>query len=157
MQNKPSLPLDLTDDDKTTLRTAAYGAVTLLSAADVAGSPHRVATAGALALNSAIGPIGHVLAEKSTVGHLDGRSAAEIADHVLPALTASTALLAKRDPALADDFRDIVTVAVDTAKQARGELSPALARMTDRISAALAAGSGTTAAPHRATGAFGSR
>lgn len=133
-------PLVLTDQDKMTLRTAAYGAVTLLSTADVTGSPHRVAAAGFLALNSAIGPIGHVLADRSTVRHLDGRSAAEIADHVMPALTASTVLLARQDPAQADSFRDIVAVAVDAALEARrGQLSPALARMTDRISEALAA------------------
>src|SRR5688572_17277755 len=111
-------PLVLTDEDRTTLRTAAYGAVTLLSTADAGGSPHKVATAGFLALNSAIGPIGYVLAEKSKVRHLNGRSVAEIADHVLPALTASTVLLAKQDPAQADSFRDIVAVAVDAALEA---------------------------------------
>ncbi|GAA1560602.1 hypothetical protein GCM10009678_49370 [Actinomadura kijaniata] len=46
------------------LRTAAYGAVTLMSAADVTGSPHKVATQGSIALSSATGLVGHVLAEK---------------------------------------------------------------------------------------------
>lgn len=57
--------ITLTDQDKLTLRTAAYGAVTLLAAADAAGSPHKVATDGSIALASATGPVGHVLAEKS--------------------------------------------------------------------------------------------
>jgi hypothetical protein len=130
---------NLTEQDKTILRTAAYGAVTLLSAADANGSPHELATAGFLALNSAIGPIGHVLAEKSKLRNLDGKSVAAIADRVLPALTASTLLLAEQDPAEADNFRDIVSTAVDAALEGRGGApSPVLTQITDRISEALA-------------------
>ncbi|MEV0901002.1 hypothetical protein [Actinoplanes sp. NPDC049802] len=130
---------NFTEQDKNTLRTAAYGAVTLLSAADANGSPHKLATAGFLALHSAIGPVGHVLAEKSRLRDLDGKSVAAIADRVLPALTASTVLLTERDPAEADNFRDIVAVAVDAALEARGGTpGPVLAQITDKISEALA-------------------
>ena len=91
--------INLTDQDKLTLRTAAYGAVSLMAAAGAAGSPHKVATQGSIALASATGPIGYVLAESSKIKGLDGRSVAEIADHVLPALTAAMNLLRAQDPA----------------------------------------------------------
>jgi hypothetical protein len=134
------MPVTLTDQDKLTLRTAAYGAVTLLAAADAAGSPHKVATNGSIALASATGPVGHVLAEKSKLKNLDGKSVAEIADHVLPALTAATTLLHKQDPVEADNFRSIVTIAIEAATQARkGAPSPTLTEMTRKITAALGA------------------
>ncbi|MEV6110223.1 hypothetical protein AB0M28_36800 [Streptomyces sp. NPDC051940] len=132
------MSLNLNDQDKATLRTAAYGAVTLLSAADAAGSPHRVATHGSIALASATGPVGHVLAEKSKIKDLNGKSVAEIADHALPALTEAMSLLKKQDPAEADNFRSIVLVAVEAATQAhKGQPSPTLADMTRKITEAL--------------------
>jgi hypothetical protein len=132
------MSITLTDQDKLTLRTAAYGAITLLAAADATGSPHKVATSGSIALASATGPVGHVLAEKSKVTNLDGKSVAEIADHVLPALTAATTLLNKQDPAEADNFRSIVTIAIEAATQARkGEPSPTMTDMTRKITEAL--------------------
>ncbi|MFB7472963.1 hypothetical protein [Kitasatospora sp. NPDC056184] len=134
------MSLTLTDQDKATLRTAAYGAVSLLAAADAAGSPHRIAANGSIALTTATGPVGHVLAEKSAVKGLDGRSVAELADHVLPALTAAATLLRAQDPAEADNFRGIVDVALATAVQSRkGEPTPAMAEMTRKINEALTA------------------
>ncbi|WP_329251055.1 hypothetical protein OG223_21665 [Streptomyces sp. NBC_01478] len=133
------MAITLTDQDKNTLRTAAYGAVTLLSAAGaVAGSPHRIATQGSLALSSATGQVGHVLAENSKIAHLDGKSVAEIADHVLPALTSAMSLLTKQDPAEADNFRSTVLVAVEAAvRPKKGEPSPVMAEMVRKITAAL--------------------
>ncbi|WP_245666911.1 hypothetical protein [Micromonospora sediminicola] len=99
------MSVNLSTQDKLTLRTAAYGAVTLLSAAGAAGgSPHRIATDGSIALASATGLVGHVLAEKSTGMDLSGGSVAQIADRVLPALTEAmrqalrTARLCRRRP-----------------------------------------------------------
>ncbi|MGW0195660.1 hypothetical protein [Nonomuraea sp. NPDC003201] len=40
------MSITLTDQDKLTLRTAAYGAVSLLAAADATGNPHKIATEG---------------------------------------------------------------------------------------------------------------
>ncbi|MFC0032368.1 hypothetical protein ACFFMM_22885 [Micromonospora chaiyaphumensis] len=132
------MSVTLTDQDKQTLRTAAYGAVSLLSAADAAGSPHKVATDGSIALSSATGLVGHVLAEKSKVKNLNGRSVAEIADHVLPALSAATSLLRKQDPAEADNFRRTVLIAVEAATRAhKGEPGPTMAEMTRKITEAL--------------------
>ncbi|MHC3469795.1 hypothetical protein ACYF6T_13860 [Streptomyces sp. 7R007] len=135
------MSLDLTDQDKATLRTAAYGAVALMSAAGAAGSPHRIATNGSIALASATGPVGYVLAEKSKVDGLNGKSVAELADRVLPALTEAMGLLKKQDPAEADNFRGTVLVAVEAAAGAEKKgPGPALTEMTRKITAALDAG-----------------
>ncbi|MFC4113376.1 hypothetical protein [Nonomuraea zeae] len=132
------MSITLTDQDKLTLRTAAYGAVTLMSAADVAGKPHKSATEGSIALASATGVIGHVLAEKTNDIKLPGKSVAAIADHVLPALTAAVSLLKQQDPAEAGNFRRTVLVAVEAAARIhQGPPSPTVADMTRKITEAL--------------------
>jgi hypothetical protein len=133
------MSVTLSDQDKLTLRNAAYGAVALMAAA-AAGidSPHKVAAQGSIALTSGTGLIGHVLAEKSSVGDMSGASTAEIADRVLPALTTAVQLLKKKAPEEADNFRSTVLVAIETATRSRkGEINPTLAAMTDKITQAL--------------------
>lgn len=133
-----SLTLTLTAQDKLTLRTAAYGAVSLLAAADAAGSPHKIATHGSLALAAATGPVGHALAEKSKVEGLNGKSVAELADQVLPALTETMSLLEDRDPAEADNFRATINVAIEAAARTyKGEPSPVMTEMARKINSAL--------------------
>jgi hypothetical protein len=128
----------LTDQDKLTLRTAAYGAVTLMAAADAAGKPHKAATDGSIALASATGLVGHVLAEYPKDMKLDSKSVAAIADQVLPDLTAAMGLLKKQDPAEADNFRRTVIVAVEAAARThQGQPSPTVADMTRKITEAL--------------------
>ncbi|MGW3305342.1 hypothetical protein ACWDG9_01990 [Streptomyces sp. NPDC001073] len=130
--------INLTDQDKNTLRTAAYGAVSLMAAAGAAGSPHKVATQGSIALASATGPIGYVLAEKSRIKGLNGKSVAELADHVLPALTEAMSVLKEQDPAEADNFRGTVLVALDAGTRAdKNADSPVMTDMTRKITAAL--------------------
>ncbi|WP_405162838.1 hypothetical protein OG203_42325 [Nocardia sp. NBC_01499] len=130
-----STTISLTDQDKSTLRTAAYGAVALMAAS---GAPHRGITHGSIALTSATGLIGHVLAAKSKDIHLQGKSVADLADHVLPSLTAAMHLLGNQHPGEADNFRDTVLVAVEAAAQPRkGQPSPAVAAMARKITAAL--------------------
>ncbi|MFC9436017.1 hypothetical protein [Nocardia sp. NPDC057030] len=127
--------ITLTDQDKSTLRTAAYGAVALLAAA---GAPHKGIAQGSTALTSATGVVGHVLAAKSKDIQLPGKSVAELADQVLPALTASVRLLAEQSPVEAGNFRDTVLVAVEAAGQSgKGQVSPAVAAMARKITAAL--------------------
>ncbi|MEV8015164.1 hypothetical protein AB0O76_02140 [Streptomyces sp. NPDC086554] len=132
------MSVTFTDQDKLALRTAAYGAISLLAAADAAGSPHKIATQGSIALASATGPVGYVLAENSKIGDLGGKSVAELADTVLPALTAAATLLKKQDPVQADNFRGIITIALETAAQARkGGPSPTMTDMSHKITAAI--------------------
>lgn len=124
----------LTDQDQATVRTAAYGAVSLVAAAS--GTPHKASTAGSIALMSATGPVGHVLNTKSKDIHLSGKTVAELADRVLPALTAAVTLLDRHDPAEADNFRSTVLVALDAAA-ATSRPGPVLAEMTRKVTAAL--------------------
>ncbi|MFI6316908.1 hypothetical protein ACIBG8_05285 [Nonomuraea sp. NPDC050556] len=132
------MSITLTAQDKATLRTAAYGAVSLMAAADAAGSPHRSATHGSIALTSATGPIGHVLAAKTKDIDLVGNTVAELADVVLPALTEAMNLLRQQDQTEAGNFRAIVLLAVEAAAGThQGPSSPALAAMTRTITAAL--------------------
>jgi hypothetical protein len=133
------MSVTLSDQDKTTLRIAAYGAVTLLSVAGAAGgSPHKIATNGSITLGSATGMVGHVLAEYPKGKDLNGKSVAEIADRVLPALTQAMSVLKKQAPAEADNFRRTVTVAIEAATRAhQGEPTPTVAEMTRKITEAL--------------------
>ncbi|WP_199545620.1 hypothetical protein [Streptomyces sp. N35] len=128
--------LTLTVDEKATLRTAAYGAVSLLAAAS--GSPHKVATHGSIALYSGTGPIGYALAEKSKIKDLSGKSVAELADKVFPALAEAVALLEKKSPAEVDNFRAAVGVALATGVHAlKGGPTPGVTAMLAKIEAAL--------------------
>ncbi|MFI7131631.1 hypothetical protein ACIBQ1_38555 [Nonomuraea sp. NPDC050153] len=128
----------LSDQDKLTLRTAAYGAISLMTAADATGSPHRAATDGSIALASATGLVGHVLAAKSKDINLKSKTVAELADQVLPALTAAVSLLKEQDPAEADNFRSTVMVAVEAAARThRSVPTPTMADMIRKITAAL--------------------
>ncbi|MFI6906017.1 serine hydrolase domain-containing protein [Nonomuraea sp. NPDC050394] len=143
----------LSDQDKSTLRIAAYGAVTLVAAAGAAGKPHKIATAGSIALGSATGLIGHVLADHPGSKDLAGRSVAEIADRVLPALTSAMNLLKRRDPAEAGNFRATVLIAVETARTRQDRPSPATAEMVRKVTEALdAAGADRGAVPETAAG-----
>ncbi|MBN6058595.1 hypothetical protein JYK22_42145 [Nonomuraea sp. RK-328] len=133
------MSVTLTDQDKLTLRIAAWGAVSLMSAAGAAGSAHKVATHGSIALTSATGLVGHVLT-KTPKGVKYGRSVAELADQVLPALTAAMDLLRQQDPAEADNFHRTVMVAVEAASlPTQGGPSPTLTEMARKITAALGA------------------
>ncbi|MEU2610617.1 serine hydrolase [Micromonospora sp. NPDC007271] len=129
------MSITLTDQDKNTLRTAAYGAVSLMAAT---GTPHKAATNASIALTSATGLVGHVLDARSKDIELNGKTAAALADQVLPALTAAVVLLERQDPAEADNFRNTVLVAIDAAAQPhQGQPNPATAEMARKISAAL--------------------
>ncbi|MFE3441988.1 hypothetical protein ACFXNW_03055 [Nocardia sp. NPDC059180] len=132
------MTVTLTAQDQATLRIAAYGAVSLMAAADVAGKPHKAATGGSYALHSATGLVGHVLAAKSNDIKLTGKTTAELADQVLPALAATISLLEQQDQAEADNFRSAVLVAIDAAARAhKGLVSPTSAEMARKITVAL--------------------
>nr|BFE65738.1 hypothetical protein GCM10020063_102640 [Dactylosporangium thailandense] len=131
------MTITLSDQDKNTLRIAAYGAITLMSAAGAAGgSPHKIATNGSIALGSATGLVGHVLAEYPKHKDLNGKSVAEIADRVLPALTAATGLLKAQAPEEAANFRGTVLTALESATH-HAPPTPVMAGMMRKITEAL--------------------
>ncbi|WIM94421.1 hypothetical protein ACTOB_006445 [Actinoplanes oblitus] len=127
----------LSEPDKRTLQVAAYGAITLLSAAGAAGgSPHRIAADGSIALGAATGMVGHVLAGCPRGTAVTGKSVAEVADSVLPALTAAITLLKKQVPEEADNFRGTVLTAIRSASR-QSRPSPVVADMIQKITEAL--------------------
>ncbi|WP_067543656.1 hypothetical protein [Nocardia crassostreae] len=128
-----TITVTLTDQDKATLRTAAYGAVSLISAT---GAAHKASVAGSIALTSATGLVGHVLAAKARDIKLTVKNVAQLADQVLPALTAAVGLLQQQDPNEAESFRTTVLVAVDAALHS-GKGGPATIEMARKITAAL--------------------
>ncbi|GIF53468.1 hypothetical protein DFJ67_1183 [Asanoa ferruginea] len=131
------MAITLSDQDKNTMRVAAYGAVALLSAAGVAGgSPHKIATNGSIALGSGTGLVGHVLAEYPKGKEINGKSVAEIADRVLPALTEAMALLTAQAPDEADNFRGAVLLAIESATQ-NAKPSPVVTDLIGKITKAL--------------------
>ncbi len=93
--------------------------------------------AGGKALSAATGLVGRVLAEKPKGMKLGGKSTADMADQVFPALAASVALLQDIDPGEADNFRSVIRVAVEAAMRTRNGESPAMAAMAAKIGAAL--------------------
>ncbi|RRR95665.1 hypothetical protein [Glycomyces terrestris] len=124
--------------DQTTVATAAWGTVTLLSIAGIAGSAHKVATDAALALNAATGAVGHAIADNPKAAKIKGKNAAEIADRVLPALTAAVKVLEAHEPAEAENFRTTIAVVIEAANRAhKGEPSPTLAEMARKVTEAL--------------------
>ncbi|MFE2957452.1 hypothetical protein [Nocardia tengchongensis] len=127
--------LALTDQDKATIRSAAYGAVSLLAAAS--DKPHNAATAGSIALLASTGEIGHLLNAKSKDIHLSGKTVAALADQVLPALSAAATVLEGQNPAEAANFRTTVLVAVEAAAATSSTGQPVVAEMTRKITAAL--------------------
>ena len=127
----------LSDQAKSTIRIAAYGAVTLLSAAGaVGGSPHKISTRGSIALGSATGVVGHVLADYPKHKELNGKSVAEIADRVLPALTEAMGLLKAEAPEEAGNFRGTVLLAVEAATTG-SKPNPVIADMIRKITDAI--------------------
>jgi hypothetical protein len=130
--------VNLTAQDQTTIRTAAFGAVTLMSFAGISGSAHRVATDGTLSYASATGAVGHVLASKKNDFKLHAKSAAALADQVLPALTASVHLLEAQDAEEAANFRSTVITAIEAATRAhKGGPSATMTAMAQKITEAL--------------------
>ena len=130
---------NLSTQDETTIRTAAYGVVSLLSAAGLAGSAHKIGAEAGLALVAATGTVGHVVADAKGV-KLKGKSTAELADQVFPAITESVRVLEGHDPAEAENFRSTIRIVIEAANRAhKGEPSPVMADMTRKINDALAA------------------
>ena len=128
----------LTDEDKATLKTAAHGAVTLVSVAYPqmgAHSPGKIASAGARVLSGATGLTGQVINSKP-YPKLPSGSTADMAAAVLPALTDSMGILRKKAPGEVDNFRRIVEIAV---AQGADDDNAAQAEMISKVKAALTA------------------
>ena len=136
----------LTPADERVLRTAAHGTVVLMAGANPGPiSSTKSGMAGGMAMTTATGLVGHVLAAKAKDLDLDGATIADIVDTVFPALTASVELLRAKAPGEVENFRTTIGLMTEAAMRShRGEPRPAEAEMARKIHQALDAGPGAT-------------
>jgi hypothetical protein len=111
---------DYTDQERRTLRTAAFGAVVLVSQADP-GMLDMVkeAYAGSKAFAAASPELRDLLKSGGIPKVADG-SPAEVESNVLAALSESTTILQAKGESELDGFRTAVTFAVDKVAAAAG-------------------------------------
>ncbi|WP_428983172.1 hypothetical protein [Phytohabitans maris] len=109
---------ELNAEEKSTLKTAAFGAVYLVSDADpgfFAMLKESFAASGALA--GATGLVKEVLTT-GPLPKLPHASAAEVEALVLPALSRSVAILREKAPSEVDNYQAAVVTAVEQAARA---------------------------------------
>ncbi|HET6214248.1 MAG TPA: hypothetical protein VFE14_15390 [Micromonosporaceae bacterium] len=131
---------DYTDEERQTLRTAAFGAVFLVSAAD----PGFFATikeslAGSKALASA-SPELQNLFKSGGVPKLPKGSPAELEATVLSALQQSTTILQAKAPTEVDGFRTAVVTACDDVAGASGGVKDSETAAISKVKTALGVG-----------------
>ena len=132
------LDATLTADDKNTLHAAAQGVVNLMAAADPGPlSSTKAGIAAGKALTTATGSIGHLLAA-NTHGIKFKGTLAEVADQVLPKLTAAVNILKAKAPQEVDNFRHAIGTLIQSAAGG-GTPKPAVADITRKINEALSA------------------
>ena len=142
MQRKTrTAAIPLTAGERSTLRQAAFGAVSLVSLAyPGAWSCTMETIAGAKVPTGATGIVGRVLSGTQKYD-LGGSSTAEVADQVLAALGETVSTLAAKTPGQEGEFHRVVMTAVRQASSTtrRGE-TPAHTDMIAKIAPALGDG-----------------
>jgi hypothetical protein len=129
----------LTSQERVTLKTAAFGAVFLVSNADpgfFAMLKESFAASGALA--GATGLVKEVLTT-GTLPQLPRRSPAEVEAIVLPALERSVAILREKAPAEVDNYRTTVIAAVERTATATHGVNEREADVINKVRGALGA------------------
>jgi hypothetical protein len=126
----------LTDDERLTLKTGAFGAVALVANADPGMFPllrESFAASGALA--GARGPVREALTT-GPLPELRGDSM-ELEATVLPALGRAVEILREASPGDVAAYRSLVLAAADEVARAHRGVAPAEAAAIDRIRGAL--------------------
>ncbi|MEU4676086.1 hypothetical protein [Micromonospora sp. NPDC023737] len=131
------MPQELTDEDRLTLKTGAFGAVFLVSNVD----PGMLAVLKeSLAASDAFAGASGVVRAALTTGplpRLPRDSTLEVEATVLPALGAAVRILREKSPADLAAYREVVLAAADRVARAHAGVAPAEAAMIERIRAAL--------------------
>ncbi|SIR09541.1 hypothetical protein SAMN05444858_106140 [Micromonospora avicenniae] len=131
------VPEELTDEDRLTLKTGAFGAVFLVSNVD----PGMLSVLKeSLAASDAFADASGVVRAALTTGplpRLPRDSALEVEAKVLPALGAAVRILREKSPADVAAYREVVLAAADRVARAHAGVAPAEAAMIERIRAAL--------------------
>jgi hypothetical protein len=130
--------VSLSDEEKTTVRNAAFGAVYLVSNADPGVfAMIKESFAASAALAKAPGPVGELLT-KGGLPSVPKVPPAELEATVLPELTQALALLKEKDPEEVGAFREAVSEACDKVAEASKGVSAAETAVLERIKTALA-------------------
>ncbi|MBQ1010147.1 hypothetical protein KBX53_04135 [Micromonospora sp. M51] len=127
----------LTDEERLTLKTGAFGAVFLVSNADpgvVGVIRESIAASGALA--DASGTVKEALTS-GPLPRLPRDSQLEIESVVLPALGRAVRILRDKSPQDVDAYRALVLAAADRVARAHDGVAPTEAAAIDQIRAAL--------------------
>ncbi|MEU5720652.1 hypothetical protein [Micromonospora sp. NPDC047738] len=128
----------LTEDERLTLRTGAFGAVFLVSNAE----PGMLSLVReSFAASGALGGASGVVKEALTAGRLPQLprdSALEIEATVLPALRRAVEILRAKSPADVETYRSVVLAAAERVAQAHRGKSTSEAAVIDKIRGALA-------------------
>jgi hypothetical protein len=129
--------MSLSDEEKSTIRNAAFGAVYLVSNADpgvLAMIKESFAASAALAKTP--GPVGELLTHGG-LPSVPKVEPAELEAKVLPELTQALALLKEKEPDDVAAFRAAVTEACDRVAEASKGVSEAEAAVVERIKGIL--------------------
>lgn len=128
----------LTEDERLTLKTGAFGAVFLVSNVE----PGMLSLIReSFAASGALGDASGVVKEALTTGplpQLPRDSALEIEARVLPALRRAVEILRAKSPGDVAAYRSVVLSAADRVAQAHRGVSAAEAAVIDKIRDALA-------------------
>ncbi|MFY1695321.1 hypothetical protein [Solwaraspora sp. WMMA2101] len=129
---------ELTDDERSTLKTGAFGAVYLVSNADPGiFSMVRESFAASDAFAGASGLVKDILTS-GELPKLPRDTPAAVEGLVLPLLRRSVAVLTAKSPHDLDEYRSTVLGAVDRVARAASGVDPAEQKMIDKITQALA-------------------
>jgi GNAT superfamily N-acetyltransferase len=130
--------VSLSDEEKSTIRNAAFGAVYLVSNADPGVfAMIKESFAASAALAKTPGPVGELLTHGG-LPSVPKVAPAELEAQVLPELSAAVALLREKEPAEVAAFRTAVTEACDKVAEASKGVSAAETAVLERIKAVLA-------------------
>ncbi len=128
----------LTDEERLTLRTGAFGAVVLVSNVEPGVlALVRESFAASAPLADSSGVVKAALTSGS-LPRLPRESELEIESVVLPALTRAVAILREKSPQDVRTYREVVLAAADQAAGAHRGVTPPEAAMIERIRDALA-------------------
>jgi hypothetical protein len=128
---------DYSDQERQTLRSAAFGAVFLVSHAEPGMfDAVKESFAGSKAFATASPELRDLL-KSGGIPKIPGGSPAAIESGVLAALTESTAILQAKGQSELDGFRSVVTSAVEQAAAAADDVSPREVAAISKVKTAL--------------------
>lgn len=129
---------EYTDQERDTIRGAAFGAMALVSKAEPGFfDMFSESAAGSKALAAAPKELQDILRSGGFVKPPEG-GPDNLEPAVLAGLQQAKQILASKDPAAADSFRSVITTACDSVAQAKDGVAASEQAVIDKIKAALA-------------------